>query len=126
MIRKIMDEIKSYRDLVVWQKAHRLTNRIFDLVEEFPKTRGAEIITSQVLRSSSSIPANIVEGYGGRKGNEFVSYLYQARRSIPETDYWLYLSSERNYINKAEYERLSSEYSEILKMLNSMISKLKR
>ena len=126
MIRKIMDEIKSYRDLVVWQKAHRLTNRIFDLVEEFPKTRGAEIITSQVLRSSSSIPANIVEGYGGRKGNEFVSYLYQARRSIPETDYWLYLSSQRKYIEEKEYDELSKEYSEVLKMINSIISKVKR
>jgi four helix bundle protein len=121
-----MAEVKSYRDLVVWQKAHRLANMIFDLVEEFPKTRGAEIITSQVLRSASSIPANIVEGYGERKGNEFVSHLYQARRSIPETDYWLYLSSERKYIKQAEYEELSSEYAEILKMLNSMISKLKR
>ena len=121
-----MDEIKSYRDLLVWQNAHRLASRIFDLVEEFPRTKGAQIITGQVLRSASSVPANIVEGYGGRKGNEFISYLYQARRSIPETDYWLYLSSERNYIDKAEYEKLSSEYSEILKMLNSMISKLKR
>jgi len=121
-----MDEIKSYRDLVVWQKAHRLTNRIFELVEEFPKTRGAEIIASQVLRSSSSIPANIVEGYGGRKGNEFVSYLYQARRSIPETDYWLYLSSQRKYIEENEYDELSKGYSEVLKMINSIISKVKR
>jgi len=121
-----MDQIKSYKDLVVWQKAHQLTNRIFDLVEDFPKTRGAEIIMTQVLRSSSSIPANIAEGYGGRKGKEYLSYLYQARRSIPETDYWLYLSSQRKYINQIEYEKLSSEYTEILKMLNSMISKLKR
>jgi four helix bundle protein len=121
-----MQEIKSYKDLVVWQKSHQLANRIFDLVEEFPKTRGAEIVINQVLRSCSSIPANLAEGYGGRKGNEFISYLYQARRSIPETDYWLYLSSQRKYIDQNEYEKLSSEYSEVLKMINSMISKLKR
>jgi len=121
-----MDQIKSYRDLVVWQKAHLLANRIFDLVEHFPDTKGAERIISQILRSCTSIPANIAEGYGGRKGNEYLSYLYQARRSIPETDYWLYLSSQRKYVNQIEYEKLSSDYSEILKMLNSMISKLKR
>jgi len=120
-----MEQIKSYKDLVVWQKAHKLTNRIFDLVENFPKTRGAEIITTQVLRSSSSVPANLAEGYGGRKGNEFISYLYQARRSIPETDYWLYLSSQRKYINQIEYEKMSSEYTEILKIINRMISKLR-
>ena len=121
-----MEQIKSYKDLVVWQKAHELTNRIFNLVEDFPETKGAEIITAQVLRSSSSIPANIAEGYGGRRGNEYISYLYQARRSIPETDYWLYLSSQRKYINQSEYMKLTSEYSEILKMINSMISKLRR
>lgn len=121
-----MSEIKSYRDLVVWQKAHQLAYRIFDLVEDFPKTRGAEIVTGQILRSASSIPANLAEGYGGRKGNEFISYLYQARRSIPETDYWLYLSSQRRYIKEKEYEELSKEYSEVLKMINSIISKLKR
>jgi four helix bundle protein len=82
-----MNEVRGYRDLLVWEKSHKLANRIFDLVEEFPKTKGAEVIIKQVLRSSTSIPANIAEGYGGRKGNEFVSYLYQARRSIPETDY---------------------------------------
>jgi four helix bundle protein len=121
-----MSDIKSYKDLVVWQKAHLLANRIFDLVEEFPKTRGAEIVTGQVLRSASSIPANLAEGYGGRKGNEFISYLYQARRSIPETDYWLYFSTQRKYIKESDYKKLSSEYSEVLKMINSMISKLKR
>ena len=75
-----MQEIKSYKDLIVWQKSHQLANRIFDLVEEFSRTRGTEIVISQVLRSCSSIPANLAEGYGGRKGNEFISYLYQARR----------------------------------------------
>jgi len=43
-----MQEIKSYKDLVVWQKAHQLANEIFNLVEGFPKTRGAEIIKTYV------------------------------------------------------------------------------
>jgi four helix bundle protein len=50
------------------------------------------------------------------EGNEYLSYLYWARRSMPETDYWLYLSSQRKYVNQIEYEKSSSDYSEILKM----------
>ncbi len=121
-----MVQIKSYKDLKMWQKANVLVNKIFDLIEVFPKNMGADVITRQVIRSSTSIAANIAEGYGGRKGKEYVSYLYQARRSIPETDYWLYLASQRRFITEQDYEEISKEYSEILLMINSAISKLRR
>jgi len=121
-----MAQIKSYKDLKMWQKANVLVNKIFDLIEVFPKNIGGETVTRQVIRYSTSIAANIAEGYGGRKGKEYVSYLYQARRSIPETDYWLYLASQRRFITEQDYEELSKEYSEILLMINSAISKLRR
>jgi four helix bundle protein len=119
-------EIKSYKDLKIWQKANALVNKIFDLIEVFPKNIGGDVIARQVIRSSTSIAANIAEGYGGRKGSEYVSYLYQARKSIPETDYWLYLASQRRFVTGSVYEELSKEYSEILLMINSTISKLRR
>jgi len=121
-----MAQIKSYKDLKMWQKANVLVNKIFDSIEVFPKNIGGETVARQVIRSSTSIAANIAEGYGGRKGKEYVSYLYQARRSIPETDYWLYLASQRRFITEQDYEELSKEYSEILLMINSAISKLRR
>ena len=121
-----MVQIKSYKDLKMWQKANVLVNKIFDLIEIFPKNMGGDVVTRQVIRSSTSIAANIAEGYGGRKGKEYVSYLYQARRSIPETDYWLYLASQRKFITEQDYEELSKKYSEILLMINGAISKLRR
>ena len=121
-----MAQIKSYKDLKMWQKANVLVNKIFDLIEVFPKNIGDETVARQVVRSSTSVAANIAEGYGGRKGKEYVSYLYQARRSIPETDYWLYLASQRRFITEQDYEELSKEYFEILLMINSAISKLRR
>ena len=121
-----MAQIKSYKDLKMWQKANVLVNKIFDLIEVFPKNIGGETVARQVIRSCTSVAANIAEGYGGRKGKEYVSYLYQARRSIPETDYWLYLASQRRFITEQDYEEISKEYSEILLMINSAISKLRR
>jgi four helix bundle protein len=121
-----MAQIKSYKDLKMWQRANVLVNKIFDLIEVFPKNIRGETVARQLVRSSTSIAANIAEGYGGRKGKEYVSYLYQARRSIPETDYWLYLASQRRFITEHDYEELSKEYSEILLMINSAISKLRR
>ena len=119
-------EIRSYKDLKMWQKANMLINKIFDLIEVFPRNMGGDVVARQVIRSSTSVAANIAEGYGGRKGNEYISYLYQARRSIPETDNWLYLASQRKFITEQDYEELSKEYSEVLLMINSAISKLRR
>ena len=117
--------IKDYKELIVWQKANSLTNLVIDLAERFPKNFSGEIIAKQMIRSATSIPANIAEGFGSRKGNEFVSYLYQARRSIPETDYWLFLSKEREFIAEKQYVDISEKYTEVSKMLNSFIKKLK-
>ncbi len=120
-----MGLIRDYKDLIVWQKANFLANTIIDLAEEFPKNLSGEIIAKQIIRSATSVPANIAEGFGARKGNEFISYLYQARRSVPETDYWLFLSQQRKLITEKQYTDLSEKYSEVSKILNSFIKKLK-
>lgn len=75
------------------QQDMRMHSYEFDLIEVFPRNMGGDVVARQVIRSSTSVAANIAEGYGGRKGNEYISYLYQARRSLPETDNWLYLAS---------------------------------
>ena len=82
-----MGLIKDYKELIVWQKANVLANSVMDLSEKFTKNASEQVIARQIIRSATSIPANIAEGFGSRKGNEFISYLYQAKKSIPETDY---------------------------------------
>ena len=120
-----MGLIKDYKELIVWQKANFLANSVIDLAEKFPKTISSEIIAKQIIRSATSIPANIAEGFGSRKGKEFVSYLYQARKSIPETDYWLFLTKQRKLISEKQYNDLSEKYIEVSKIVNSFIKKLK-
>ncbi|PYT47008.1 MAG: hypothetical protein DMG44_19360 [Acidobacteria bacterium] len=61
-----MVDIKSYRDLQVWQKAYELALLVFRMTDKFPRTDQFGIV-SQVRRSASSVAANIAEGFG--KGN---------------------------------------------------------
>jgi four helix bundle protein len=116
--------IRSYRDLIVWQKAHKLAKNVLYICKGFPKTDEAKIVKGQIIRSSTSVPANIAEGFGANKGRVFQNSLTIARREVGETDYWLLLSSEIGYINKNMHKELESGYQEVRAMLSSMISKM--
>jgi four helix bundle protein len=63
-------DIKSYRDLQVWQKAHELVLLVFRMTDKFPRTDQFGIV-SQVRRSASSVAANIAEGFGRGTTKEF-------------------------------------------------------
>lgn len=118
--------MKSYRDLIVWEKAHELVKKVINTCALFPLTEEAKVIKRQLLRSSTSIPANIAEGYGGNKGKVFQNSLTIARREVTETDYWLLLSFELEYLKETDYKELEKGYQEVRAMLSSLISKLEK
>jgi four helix bundle protein len=117
--------IKTYKDLIVWQKAHSLAKRIIMLCRRFPDSDEARIIKKQLIRSSTSVPANIAEGHGGHQGKEYQHYLTIARRSANETDYWVLLAHDLKYINAEVYSQLEENCREIVMMLSSIIGKLR-
>jgi len=119
-----MRNVNSYRDLIIWQKAHKLAKEVLDICENLNGSPAAKEIAGQLIRSATSIPANIAEGYGGRSGKEYLSFLFNARKSATETDYWLLLACERGLIKKEESDRLQAGYVELLKMLNSSMKTL--
>jgi four helix bundle protein len=119
-----MPRINTYKDLLIWQKAHKLAKEVLDACENLNGTVTAKEIASQLIRSSTSVPANIAEGFGGRIGKEYISYLLQARKSLTETDYWILLAVERGLIPKAQAENLQSGYLEVIKMINAIIRKI--
>lgn len=121
-----MKKIKSYRDLIVWQKAHELAKRVIKICGNFPNSEEARIIKRQLLRSSTAIPGNIAEGYGGNKGKVFQNSLTIARREATETDYWLLLSFELGYIAGAIHHAIEKEYQEVRAMLSSFILRLEK
>jgi len=114
----------NFTNLKIWQKSHQLALEIYKLTTKLPNCEKYGII-SQIQRASTSIPANIVEGFG-RKGNkEFLQFLYQAKGSLTETEYFLILVKDLNFINEKEYEQTINGYEELAKMLNSFINQLK-
>ena len=119
--------IKTYRDLIVWQKAHVLAKKVLAICRKFPKTDEARIIKTQLIKSSTSVPANIAEGFGGNKGKVFQNSLSIARREAGETDYWVLLSFEEGYIDdKSIHEEMENGYREVIVMLSSLISKVSK
>lgn len=115
--------IKSYKDLLVWQKAHKTALRIFYLYKKAKKSSANYEIWKQCLRAAFSIAANIAEGYHSHRGKTFISKLEIARGEAGETDYWTLVLFEIAELEQREYIEISKEYREIILMLNSLIQK---
>ncbi len=114
-----------WRELEVWQKSHDLVLITYKLTSSFPKS---EIfgISSQLRRSASSVPANIVEGQSRNTTKEYLQFLYNARGSLEETRYFYFLSKDLKYIEKSQYNDLEQKCEIISKMLNGLIKALKQ
>ncbi len=117
-------DIKSHRDLIVWQKSMDLTVAIYQVTKSFPKeeTYG---LTSQIRRAAASIPANIAEGQGRRLGGEFQQFLAHARGSLLELDTHLELALRLDYLNSERYAVLNRRIIEVGKMLNGLLRSLR-
>lgn len=113
--------MKDFRELKVWIMAMELFLEVVKDVAAFPKTEVAKIIANQVLRSVSSITANIAEGYGCRKGKEFQHYLYIARGSTNETIDWYEKLKRLGYIDDSIFGKREGVCQELRAMLSKMI-----
>lgn len=118
--------VQTFKDLVVWQKAHQLFLQIVQDAEGFPKTRAASIVADQLLRAVGSISANIAEGFGRRTGAEYMHYLLVARGSTTESENWVVKCRDLGYIPERVCHDREDLCQEILKMLNVMIGALRR
>lgn len=118
-------EIKSYQDLIVWQKSIKLVERIYNVTSEFPENEKFGI-TQQIRRSSVSVPSNIAEGWGRKTEGSFGYFLSVSRGSLYELETQLFISKNINLLNKKTFDELSKLTTEISKMINSLIKTLKK
>jgi four helix bundle protein len=123
MVKK--KKIKSYEDLEVWTIGHRLCLEIYKITNDFPKSELFALV-SQLRRASSSIPANIVEGYYRNTTKELIQFLYHSRGSCGEIIYFLILSKDLKYISSGEYLKLKRDYDILIKKVTAMINSLKK
>jgi four helix bundle protein len=85
--------MRNYKDLQVWQKAHRLALGTYAATRGFPPDERFAL-TSQIRRSSASIPANLAEGCGRRSEGEMARFLQIAMGSGAELSYHLLLAKD--------------------------------
>ena len=110
-------------NLEVWKIAHQLTLAVYNVTQNFPNTEQFGL-SSQVRRSVSSVPTNIIEGQARQYKKEFIQFLYIAKRSLDETNYHLYLSKDLGYITETDYSFLFELCTRIKMMLYKLIKSL--
>lgn len=115
--------MKTYRDLLVWQKSMNLVTDIYKLTRSFPREEMFGL-AGQIRRASVAIPSNIAEGYGRNSTQDYLRFLRFASGSLYELQTQLEISYNLNYVDQGEYDRLSGLSREIERMLNSLISKI--
>jgi len=113
----------NYKELIVWRKSIDLVTDIYAVTSIFPKEE-LYGLTSQIRRSSISIPSNIAEGHSRRSTNDYVQFLKIARGSCAELETQLIISKNLDYLNLEKFQILIEKASEISKMLNAVITKL--
>ena len=116
--------MKDFHDLLVWQKAHRLTLSIYRATQSFPADERFGL-TSQMRRSSSSVAANIAEGCGRGSDADFGRFLQLAMGSASETEYHIELARDLNYLSDDQSKDLTAQVQETKRMLSSFLKKLK-
>ncbi|HSD63794.1 MAG TPA: four helix bundle protein [Ignavibacteriaceae bacterium] len=116
-------EYRGFKDLIVYQLSYKLALEIFEITKSFPKDEKYSLV-DQIRRSSRSIPSNIGEAWSRRRYPKFfVSKLVDVDGECSETTVWLDFSRDFGYINLEKYGYLVEKYTEVSKMLNSMITK---
>ena len=114
----------SYKELIVWQKSFKLAVLVCQITRNFPKDELYGLV-SQLRRCAVSIPSNIAEGYSRRRKLEFLQFLRIAYGSAAELETQLLLSKELGYLSGKSYQTLNTLLVEVLKMLGSLIVKVK-
>lgn len=113
----------NFEKLEVWQKSHQFVLSVYKITRLFPKEE-LYALTSQLRRSASSVPTNIVEGNEKKSTKEYIQFLYTAKSSLAEAKYHLLLAQDLEYINITTFNELLNNINEIGKMLNGLIDYL--
>lgn len=113
-------QLKSFKDLVVWQKAVDLAMLVYSITERFPKSEFYGI-TNQMRRSAVSISSNIAEGFKRNHKKEKSQFYNVAYGSVAELESQIEVSRKLNFLDDQNYQSLVSLVVEIGKMLDGLI-----
>lgn len=117
--------MQNYKELILWQEAHKLALNLYEASKSFPKE---EIygITSQLRRAAVSIPCNVAEGCGRHTQKDFANFLQIALGSINETEYLIQLAKDLKYLQQEPYNHINQRLNKIRAMNIKLLEKVRK
>jgi len=112
------------QDSILKEKSLHFAQRIVRLYQFLFSEKKETVMAKQILRSGTSIGANIAEAIYGSSRRDFAAKLQIARKEASETLYWLELLHSCNYLSDRQYESLSHDCRELIAILTSTVKAL--
>ena len=110
---------------ILRDKSFAFALRIIKLYKFLTEEKKEFVLSKQVLRSGTSVGANIREGKNAQSNSDFINKYSIALKEADETQYWLELLFASNYIDKKAYESLNNDIKELIAILTSSIKTVK-
>jgi len=107
------------------QRAYQYSIKAIEFIDTLPKDISTDVIAKQLLRSTTSIGANIVEAKGASSKRDFTNFFSYSLKSANESLYWLGLLRDAKKINSAQLSYLLNETKELANILGSSVLTLK-
>ncbi len=120
-----MENENSKHKIKLKDRTYQYSIKMIEFLDNLPKDNSAQIISKQLLRSATSIGANIVEAQASSSKKDFTKYFNYSLKSANESVYWLNLLKDAKKINNSQIEYLLNETKELAKILGSSILTLK-
>lgn len=120
-----MSDIRTYRDLLVWQKGIALVTLLYQETKSFPREE-VYGLTSQMRRCAVSIPSNIAEGHGRSTRKEYLRYLEVALGSLRELQTQIEIARNLQFLDADAHSKLSNLTLELERMLTSLQRSLRK
>ena len=115
-------KIKSFTDVIAWQKGHALVLDIYKMTNIFPPSEQFGL-SNQLRRAAVSVTSNIAEGFSRKSYKEKVRFYYMALGSLTEAQNQLLVAKDVGYINKKQFDDIAAKSVEINKITNALIKK---
>ena len=110
---------------IIKDKSKSFAIRVINLYKHLSDNKKEYIISKQIMRSGTSIGANINEAICSISKKEFLAKMYIAYKEAAESQYWIELLKDNNYINHEEFNSLSKDCNELIKILSSITKSTK-
>ena len=111
---------------IIGQKSMNFAIRIVKLYKYLTEYKNEFVLSKQILRSGTSIGANTRESRNAQSRKDFLNKLGIALKEADETEYWLELLFKTDYLSEEEYLSINKDNSELIKILTTIIKKLKK